>query len=139
MSMDENPTRAPEEPATKDVGELQPSGAPVVTADLDDHTGSLDAVAAQSLLMIESGYESDPSCGGRDWMSSLTHCESVMPAGSKQRDRVSDGLRPGQSRTSSVAADSLSVMPVRISYNQDGRVDAWQREWPAASSAARTV
>jgi hypothetical protein len=29
------------------------------------------------------------------------------------------------------AADRLSVMPVRISYTQDGRADAWQRDWPA--------
>jgi hypothetical protein len=94
---------------------------------------------AQGLLMIESGYESDPSCGGRDWMSPLTHCESVMPAGSEQRDRISDGLRPGQSRTSSVAADSLSLLPVRISDNQDGSADAWQRDWPGTSPTARTA
>ena len=57
-----------------------------------------------SLSMIESGYESDPSCRGRDWMSSLTDCESVMLAGSEQCDRMSDGLRPDLLRTSSVVA-----------------------------------
>jgi hypothetical protein len=50
MSMDENPTRAPEEPATEDVGENQPSGASVITADLDDHTERLDAVAGSEFV-----------------------------------------------------------------------------------------
>jgi hypothetical protein len=50
MSMDENPTRVHEEPATKDVGELQPSGAPVIAADLDDHTENLDAVAGSEFV-----------------------------------------------------------------------------------------
>jgi hypothetical protein len=50
MSMDENPTRGPEEPATKDVGELQPSGAPGIAADLDDHTETLDAVAGSEFV-----------------------------------------------------------------------------------------
>jgi hypothetical protein len=36
-------------------------------------------------------------------------------------------------------AGRLSVMPVRISYKQDGRADAWQRDWPATSPAARTT
>jgi hypothetical protein len=54
--------------------------------------------------MIESGYESDTSCRDRDWMSSLTDCETVVPAGSERCDRMSDGLRPGLLRTSSVAA-----------------------------------
>ena len=42
-------------------------------------------------------------------------------------------------RAEATLADRLSVMPVRISYKQDGRADAWQRDWPAASPAARTV
>jgi hypothetical protein len=50
MSMDENPTRAPEEPATKEVAELQPSGTPVITADLDDRTEILDAVAGSEFV-----------------------------------------------------------------------------------------
>lgn len=50
MSMDENLTRVPEEPATKDVGELQPSGASVIAADLDDHTERLDAVAGSEFV-----------------------------------------------------------------------------------------
>ena len=45
MSMDENPAGAPAEPATKDIGECQPSWAPSIAADLDDRTESLDAVA----------------------------------------------------------------------------------------------
>ena len=50
MSMDENSARAPEEPATKDIGELQPSWAPVIAADLDDRTESLDAVAGSEFV-----------------------------------------------------------------------------------------
>ena len=50
MSMDENPTRVPEEPATKDVGELQPSGASVIAADLNDHTERLDDVAGSEFV-----------------------------------------------------------------------------------------
>ena len=50
MSMDENPTRAPEEPATKDAGALQPSGASVIAADLDDGTEKLDAVAGSEFV-----------------------------------------------------------------------------------------
>jgi hypothetical protein len=42
-------------------------------------------------------------------------------------------------RAEATLADRLSVMPVRISYKQDGRADAWQRDWPATSAAARTV
>ena len=42
-------------------------------------------------------------------------------------------------RAEAALADKLSVMPVRISYKQDGRADAWQRDWPATSPAARTV
>jgi hypothetical protein len=42
-------------------------------------------------------------------------------------------------RAEATLADRLSVMPVRISYKQDGRADAWQRDWPAASPAARTT
>jgi hypothetical protein len=37
-------------------------------------------------------------------------------------------------RAEAALADRLSVMPVRISYKQDGRVDAWQRDWPATTS-----
>jgi hypothetical protein len=51
MSMDENPTRVLEEPTTKDVGELQPNGAPVIAAkNVDDHTESLDAVAGSEFV-----------------------------------------------------------------------------------------
>ncbi len=50
MSMDENPTRIPKEPATKDAGELQPSEASVIVADLDDHTERLDAVAGSEFV-----------------------------------------------------------------------------------------
>jgi hypothetical protein len=42
-------------------------------------------------------------------------------------------------RAEATLADRLNVMPVRISYKQDGRVDAWQGDWPATSPAARTV
>jgi len=42
-------------------------------------------------------------------------------------------------RAEATLADRLSVMPVRISYTQDGSTDAWQRDWPATSPAARTV
>jgi hypothetical protein len=42
-------------------------------------------------------------------------------------------------RAEATLADRLSVMPVRISYKQDGRADAWQRDWPAISPAARTT
>ena len=42
-------------------------------------------------------------------------------------------------RAEATLADRLSVMPVRISYKQDGKADAWQRDWPATSPAARTV
>jgi len=42
-------------------------------------------------------------------------------------------------RAEAALADRLSLMPVRISYKQDGRADAWQRDWPATSPAARTV
>jgi len=50
MSMDENPTRGPEEPAAKDVGELQPTRASVIAADLDDDTERLDAVAGSEFV-----------------------------------------------------------------------------------------
>ena len=50
MSTDENPTHASDEPATKDVAELQPNGAPVIAADLDDRTESLDAVAGSEFV-----------------------------------------------------------------------------------------
>lgn len=39
-------------------------------------------------------------------------------------------------RAEATLADRLSVMPVRISYKQDGSGDAWRRDWPAASPAA---
>jgi hypothetical protein len=42
-------------------------------------------------------------------------------------------------RAEATLADRLSVMPVRISYKQDGRADAWQHDWPATSPAAQTV
>jgi hypothetical protein len=42
-------------------------------------------------------------------------------------------------RGEAVLADRLSVMPVRISYKQDGSADAWRWDWPVASPAARTV
>lgn len=42
-------------------------------------------------------------------------------------------------RAEAALADRLSVMPVRISYKQDGSADAWRRDWPAASPAARAV
>ena len=42
-------------------------------------------------------------------------------------------------RADAALADRLSVMPVRISYKRDGSADAWRRDWPAASPAARAV
>jgi hypothetical protein len=39
-------------------------------------------------------------------------------------------------RAEAALADRLSVMPVRISYKQDGSAGAWQRDWPVASPAA---
>jgi hypothetical protein len=36
-------------------------------------------------------------------------------------------------------ADRLSVMPVQISYKQDGTADAWRWDWPASSPATRAV
>ena len=42
-------------------------------------------------------------------------------------------------RAEATLADRLSVMPVRISYTQDGRADAWQRDWPATAPAAQRV
>jgi hypothetical protein len=42
-------------------------------------------------------------------------------------------------RAEATLADRLSVMPVRISYTQDGSVDAWRRDWPVASPTARAV
>ena len=50
MSTDENPTRALEEPTTKDVGALLPNGAPVIAADVDDYTEGLDAVAGSEFV-----------------------------------------------------------------------------------------
>jgi hypothetical protein len=42
-------------------------------------------------------------------------------------------------RAEAALADRLSVMPVRISYKQDGGGDAWRWDWPAASPSARAV
>jgi hypothetical protein len=42
-------------------------------------------------------------------------------------------------RADATLADRLSVMPVPISYKADSSADAWQRDWPATSPAARTV
>ena len=42
-------------------------------------------------------------------------------------------------RSEALLSDRLSVMPVRISYKQDGSADAWRWDWPVAASAARTV
>ena len=42
-------------------------------------------------------------------------------------------------RAEATLADRLSVMPVRISYKQDGSADAWRWDWPVAPSAARAV
>ena len=50
MSTDENPTLAPEEPATKDIGELQRSVATGIAVDLDDHTERIDAVAGSEFV-----------------------------------------------------------------------------------------
>jgi hypothetical protein len=42
-------------------------------------------------------------------------------------------------RAEAALADKLGVMPVRISYKQDGSADAWRWDWPAASPASRAV
>jgi hypothetical protein len=42
-------------------------------------------------------------------------------------------------RAEAALADRLSVMPVRISYKQDGSADAWRWDWPAAPPAARAI
>jgi hypothetical protein len=42
-------------------------------------------------------------------------------------------------RAEAALDDRLSVMPVRISYKQDGGGDAWRWDWPAASPSARAV
>ena len=42
-------------------------------------------------------------------------------------------------RAEAALSDRLSMMPVRISYRQDGTADAWRTDWPAASPAARAV
>jgi hypothetical protein len=42
-------------------------------------------------------------------------------------------------RAEAALADRLSVMPVRISYKQDGSADAWRWDWPATPPAARAV
>jgi hypothetical protein len=49
--MEESRRRLPEEPATMDVREVQPSrGASIVAADLDHHAESLDAVAGSEFV-----------------------------------------------------------------------------------------
>jgi hypothetical protein len=42
-------------------------------------------------------------------------------------------------RAEATLADRLSVMPVRILYKQDGRADAWQRDWPASERVSVTT
>ena len=42
-------------------------------------------------------------------------------------------------RGEALLADRLSVMPVRISYKQEGSADAWRWDWPVAPSPARAV
>ncbi len=42
-------------------------------------------------------------------------------------------------RAETALADRLSVMPVRISYRQDGSADAWRWDWLAATLSARAV
>ena len=37
-------------------------------------------------------------------------------------------------RADAALADKLSIMPVRISYRQDGSAEAWRSDWPAAST-----
>jgi hypothetical protein len=49
--MEESRRRLPEEPATMDVREVQPSrGASLIAADLDHHAESLDAVAGSEFV-----------------------------------------------------------------------------------------
>ena len=42
-------------------------------------------------------------------------------------------------RAEATLADRLSVMPVRISYAQDGRADAWQWDWPARPASPERI
>ena len=42
-------------------------------------------------------------------------------------------------RTEAALADRLSLMGVRIWYNDDGSPDGWRRDWPAASPGAPAV
>ena len=50
-SMEESPTRVPEEPATMDVREIQLSrGASIIATDLGHHAESLDAVAGSEVV-----------------------------------------------------------------------------------------
>jgi hypothetical protein len=42
-------------------------------------------------------------------------------------------------RADAKLADRLSVMPVRISYKQDGSADAWRWDWPVAPRNARSL
>jgi hypothetical protein len=42
-------------------------------------------------------------------------------------------------RAEATLADRLSVMPVRISYKQDGRADAWRWDWPAVPPSPSAV
>ena len=40
-------------------------------------------------------------------------------------------------RADAALADRLTMMPVRISYQQTGNADAWRWDWPVVLSAAR--
>jgi hypothetical protein len=42
-------------------------------------------------------------------------------------------------RADAALADRLSVMPLQISYKQDGSAEAWRWDWPVASPAARAL
>ena len=42
-------------------------------------------------------------------------------------------------RAEATLADRLSVMPVRISYKEEGSADAWRWDWPAVSPAAQAA
>lgn len=62
------------------------------------------------------------------------------------RRRMRELLRRGRTnlvigwwpiRAEARLADRLSIMPVRISYKQDGGADAWRTDWPATSPAVR--
>jgi hypothetical protein len=42
-------------------------------------------------------------------------------------------------RAEATLSDRLSVMPVRISFEQKGSADAWRWDWPVTPAAARAV